>query len=540
MKSFLRLGLAVALLVAAVADAGAATVTSFTLTRLFGPQAATGTKITAVAADSANRVWFATNQYGVTALSNNAVASGFPLYTTLTSVGFTPVLTSVAFLKLGDNENFFLGANGSISGVLYGRMLEIGPSFANDRTLNDELGAAHSTTKVNAMAVDGADRIWLATELGLTSVTQSAGTLTVSANLQAPTGGDTNVTRVVDGDPLESGAYAFYATANRLYMLTSPSSNTGWLFFTDSNLISGIGGIDVDASGNLWVAEAGGLNKERRVLRYAAADMKAWASGGAQPVAVVFTFNPDAAGSAFTDTRTIRTLKVSPATGEVWVGTTGGAFFQKPNVLDQMSPKLCTTGESWSSSLDDVDGLGASCANPGTGWRPVPQADTEGILAVGEAFEAIMLDGLGNAWVGSDKYVRAIITRNLTMNGTRFIGTGARAKVNLIDEQIADPEAMVAVKVGAVEENLLMTPVSPGVYSLTFGFTTSTAATPANPPHNFTVDPATENDIQVSYTYNDLLGAPHTITISATWVEIAPFEDDLLIGGPCFLESVGR
>jgi hypothetical protein len=187
-----------------------------------------------------------------------------------------------------------------------------------------------------------------------------------------------------------------------------------------------------------------------------------------------------------------------------------------------------------------VDGAGQSCANSGSGWKPTPQANPETVLAVGESFGAILLDALGTAWVGSDKYVRAIITRNLTLNGTRFIGTGAVATVRLFDEQISDPQAIVSVKVGTKEESLLMTPESPGQYKLNFGFTTSTAATPADPPHRFTVDAGAENDILVTYSYVDLLGDPHTISIPATWVQIAPFQDDFLIGGPCLIQTLGR
>lgn len=526
----------------AAATSQAATVYSFSLTRLFGSVASTGTKITDIAADSANQVWFTTNQYGVTALSNNAVARGFPLYSTLSSAGFTPAISSIAFGPAGTEkqENFFLGANGTASGVLYGRMLETGPSFTNDHTLNDELTAKHATTKVNAMSVDGEERIWIATDKGVTWV--SLPSLEVNATLYAPTVADTNVLRVVNADSAKSGGQAFFSTINRLYMV-NPSSINHWLYFDASTDINGIGGFDVDADGNLWVAESTSsspTSKYRKIYKFLASELMDWSGGGPQPTPIEYAFDPGDTASAFSDTRKINVLKISPSTGDIWLGTSAGAFFQKPDPLGMLSPKLCANGSDFSSSLDDIDGLGQSCVGAGAGWRPTPQADSETVLAVGESFEAIFLDQLGNAWLGSNKYVRAIITRNLTLNGTRFIGTGSVAKVQLYDEQITDPEAVVTVKVQTAEEALLMTKVSDGRYSLKFGFTTSNAATPEIPPHKFTVNPSSENDIVVSYTYTDVLDETHTISLQATWVEIAPFEDDLLIGGPCAIQALDR
>ena len=544
MKSYGRVLALFLLLFSLAGKSSGAQVTTYSLSTIFGSTSA-GAKVTDIAADSANRVWFATNKVGVTALSNTVQAPGFPLFSTLTNAGFTPILTSVAFGQVGDakQENFFMGANTAISGLLYGRMLDTGVSFATDHTLTDELNARIQTTKVNALSSDEVSRIWIATDKGVAFATLPA--LNVDPSIFVPTAADKNVLYVADADPAVSGGEAFFATASRFYMI-NPTSPNGWLVFTFS--LTSIGGLAVDVKGNLWVAEqGGGVGPRRRILRYEAAALKAWTTGAGEPAPKVFEFNPGDPASASTVERTINVLKVSPSSGEIWVGTSkfnsevGGAYFQKLDGNDSLSPKLCQTGDNWGSSQDDVDLFGVSCATNGSGWKPTPQAVTETALATRENFDAIFLDKLGNAWLGSDTAIRAVITRNLTLSGTRFIGQSATVTVSLFDDTILPAQASVKVKVDAKEETLLMTPVSPGQYRLGFGFTFNQGSNPAPAPHLFPVDSKKVSPIEVTYTYSDVLGLPHSITLLASWVEIVPFEDDLWLGGgPCLIRSLGR
>lgn len=549
MKPVNRFLAALALVAVGATTASAALVTTYTLNRLFGAADTTGTHITDVMGDGVNRVWFATNRLGVTALSNTVVAKGFPLFSTLTDAGFTTSLTSVAFGPVGPTtdkkENFFLGSNTfTNSGVLYGRMLDTGATFANNRLIKESLETAFGTSKINAIKADGESKLWLATDLGVTSV--SLPDLTLSTKFYAPDQNlaDTNVVHLVDANPTTTGGEAFFATTAELYMIKTNSVN-GWLHFTSTANLNGIGGIAVDASGDLWVAEATGLTKTRRILRFGAAGLSAWFNGTTgEPSPAIYLFDPGDLSSDLThnDERTINTIKVSPSTGEVWLGTTRGAYFQKPDVNDQLAPYLCGRGVLNDSTLDDVDGQGQTCAPNGSGWRPMPQNNSEQFDAYRESFRGIFLDALGNAWLGSDNAIRGVIIRNLTLSQTRYVGTSQRALVRLIDEKITDPSSVVVkVKVEGVEATIPMTQDTPGQFSASFGFTTSAAADPTVGAHLFKVDKTKENAIEAIYEYTDDLNVKHPISLKASWVEIAKFEDDLWIGGgPCFIRTIGN
>lgn len=523
----------------------AAVVTSYTLDRLFGPLADATARVTDIDVDTANRVWFTTNKVGVTALSGNTVASGFPLFLSLTDADFTPNLSSVAFGPVGAEKqpNFFLGANGSVSGVLYGRMLATGMSLAVDHTLNAELNSPPvNTTRVNVMAKDEETRIWLGTDLGLTWV--ELPNLTVATTIHAPGVADKNILHVVDSSAAQTGAEAFFSTANGLY-LVRPSPQNDWFFFTYSNNLNGIGGIAVDLAGNLWVAEAGfgSITKSRVILRFAKDDIKAWVNGGVEPTPAISRFDPgDLARSVYNDERFINTLEVSPSTGDVWLGTTLGAFFQKPDLAGQMSPHLCGQGLDWDSSLDDEDAAGDPCTATATGWRPTPQSATETTSATTESFGAIYLDELGNSYLGSNRYIRAIISRNLSMSGTRFIGENARVTLVLLDDTVLPANAKVTVKVDANSRDITMTQTEPGRYVTSFGFTFSGTFNPVDPQNRFPVTSSKASTIDVSYTFVDDANVTHVFSLpTATWVEIAPFQDDLWLGGgPCMIKTLDR
>ena len=44
--------------------------------------------------------------------------------------------------------------------------------------------------------------------------------------------------------------------------------------------------------------------------------------------------------------------------------------------------------------------------------------------------------------------------------------------------------------------------------------------------------------VLAAYPFDDSLGNPQELTAAATWANIVPFEDDLIIGEKCFLRSL--
>lgn len=53
-----------------------------------------------------------------------------------------------------------------------------------------------------------------------------------------------------------------------------------------------------------------------------------------------------------------------------------------------------------------------------------------------------------------------------------------------------------------------------------------------------TVPGAEGTDVQVEYVFFDANQVERFLTASATWANIAKFEDDLFINGPCFLQTL--
>lgn len=540
MRNLKALFAVAAVLTAFSVDALAAVVANHSLTKVFGPSAAVGTKITDINADTSNRVWFTTNKLGLTAMSNTELATGFPWYSTLLDQGFTTNLSSVAFGPAGTDKqpHFFLGANGPASGVLYGRMLDATPSFGVDKLLNDKLLAEHQTTKVNAIINNDDKSFWLATDVGLTWANLPV--LTISDVIYTPNAADTNIIFAADADPALSGGEAFFATAAEFYMV-NPTSPNGFLSFGMSSQLGGVGGISVDASGNLWVAESVNTSVTRRkILRYAAEDLRAWSRGGSKPDPMISYFDPADSLSAYKSSRNINLLKVSPSSREIWIGTTAGAFFQKPGLTGALGGKVCGPGVDWESSLDDVDAQGGACTAAGSGWRPAPQSATEVSPQINENFSGIFLDTSGNSWLGSNEQIRAVLTRNLTLSGSRFVNDSARVTVNLLDERAAPEDAEIKVQVGSNIRDFRMTETAPGKYVFSFGFTLNQGADPSVPPYQFPVVATSVENILVTYTYKDEEDVTHTITLAATWVQVVPFKDTFIVGGPCFIDTAGR
>lgn len=546
MKRFVTALAALVVLLGAGTPAFCATVVRFTHPQLNFPS---GTSVTDIGIDEANRVWFTTN-FGVTALSGATVATGFPLsalslkgYSDLSSVAFGPVNGEASI-----QENFFLGSNATIkSGLIYGRMLT-SPTFGTGFELGQALVDAGGSTgwgQVNALAAS-ADAIWTATNDGLARVEIPNIGILINDSLRMTS----PVLRVVAADEAVSGGSAFFSTSLDVYLVRADTQTASKLHFQNLSLSMGnnaVGGLAVDGTGNLWVAEANGVGTPRRIFFYPAANLLAWAQSPgtvAEPEPQVALFNPGAANSVYTTARNITDLAVNPLTGDVWVATTAGAFFQETAPAAALfGQKLCGLGTEWPSPADDVDAAAVVCDEVNRGWHPMPQRQSETQQAAaggqgGESVSAVFLDSVGNAWLGSDKSIRGIIARSLSLSGNRFIGVGARAQVFLNDDIQAGQAVSVRVTVGGAAAEIPLVLDEAGNGTIEFGFTYS-ASDPTVAPHRFTVTSSAAGiPITVTYDYTNSLGEPASLVAIASWAEIVEFEDDLWIGGPCFLRSL--
>ncbi len=493
------------------------------------------TKVTDIASDSSNRVWFTTDR-GITALSGTAEADGFPLSTSI----FTPDLSSIAFgdtdLAGASQEFFFIGSNNAPTGLQTARLLATG--VENDSFI--DLFGTHSTTDaefVNALAADDTGtRIWVATAAGLTALnlpTAAVDTILLPTTPEA-------VSKVVDADSSVVGSAAYFATTTGdLYRVDS--SVTTSVRFTNLPFTS-IAGLAMDEDQNLWVAERTSIGKSRTISKFTASALTFFEAPGTQPTPGINFFDPGAENalgdpiSAYFEERDINDIAVNPINGDVWLATTKGAFFQSPDASGDFDSKLCGTGIDWDSPADDVDLLGVSCAGDGGGWHPVPQNVTEAQLAINENFGSVFLDSAGNAYLGSDTGIRAVIARQLSLSGTRFIGYDKIATVTLEDDTVGVGTVVVDVSVGSTSATIPAIATGVGSFTVDFGFTETEGSDATVSPHNFYIGSTSEDvDITVTYTYTTADGVDRTLDASATWANIVEFTDDAFIGGFCFI-----
>jgi hypothetical protein len=398
---------------------------------------------------------------------------------------------------------------------------------------------------VNDLAPDSSgSKMWVATERGVTSIDLSDSSLPVSSDI-FDAGFDTSpyaqARKVVAADPAVSGAEAFFVAQGELHMIVGTASRT----FDDLADLVTVGAITLDGAGNLWVAQTT-TSSAQAIFRYVAADLEAWATNvTSEPAVPSPSFfdpqDPNGASNYF-DVRQINELSVNDDTSELWVATEKGAFFQDFS-LNLLSPKLCSQGGSWPDSDDDEDVSGTpfSCFGPGNGWHPLPQSESDIATngsATNENFGAVLADSSANVWLGSDAGFRSVIARLLTLSGTRFIGVGKTVEIQLTDITVDDGDPVtVNVAVGSETLDIDLTG-SGGQYTGSFGFTFGTEP-PVAPSYLFPVtSTAAGLPITVTYIYN---ATPELKLIAtASWAEIVPFEDDLLIGGPCIIRTMER
>jgi len=457
-------------------------------------------RVHAIGVDGANRVWFAADT-GVAALVGDRLAPFFPLNKNSDGL-LDDAARAVAFGALEEGENFFLGFNGpseGTRGIQYGRVLsETGLSPKPPSSL-DTGGMG-----VLDLASDGST-LWSATTSGVRSWALGGGAPQPNTTIYQE---NDEITRLAlapwAGDP----ALVFFDSQDaRLYLVRSDDPSATRL--VDPNL-STLGGMAFSRlTGDLWVVGTPSSGTAD-LLRYPAQPLQGSDPGGSQPDGFSFPVN-----------RTLRDVAVDPFDGTVWVATDQGAYFQTPGPDGSLQGSECLETEL-----------------PGRGcWAQEKSSRFDRV-------DRITVDPSGNVWMGTDEGVRGILVRLLTISATRFVGEDARAVVTLEDlpgfegNGIPDEVTTIEVTVGSTARQLEVTEDGDtGRFTLTFGFTLGESTSDTVFPVQSTADGV---PVAVSYTFTDALGVERTLAVSASWANIEDFEDDLWIGGPCFLGVLGR
>lgn len=463
----------------------------------------------AISADQSNRVWVATNA-GVAALLGTSLVPGFPLnsndFKTLT--GGDSNVIDVTFGDLSDGENFFLGFSNA---VVFGRALsERSPSF-NDTplTLNAPL---------RSLASDRKKTLWAATNEGLLqwklggSVPDKSSQILQEGDAIHPVAVAPWVS--AGSTPTADPAAVFFSETNqRLYVARAGDANARTL--VDVNL-SAVVGMDFEpddpanpTDGNLWVA--GSQGGSRVIVRYPGETLKGESPGDAAPESFSIT--------ALRSQSELRDLTVEKITGTIWIGTTEGAYFQRPQ----------------DGVLADADctGQDASCI----GWRLESSTAADRV-------DVAFADGSGNLWFGTDRGVRTFIVRLLTLSSSRYLGEVTASALledlpNFAANGKSGETAALDITVGGTKKTITATEVG-DTGEFVFSFSFSVSAAPAESSVFSVASSTTGVPVEAKYTFRDSLGAERSLTAVSSWANIVPFEDGLIVDGPCFIEALKR
>ncbi len=444
--------------------------------------------VTDLLADSANRLWVASNQ-GVSAIAGGGKANGFPITTTTLNKLLANQVGSLAFGVLGNGENSFFGYPGTPPlGIQYGRI------DANDLENTITATGDPNLNIINALSSDRTDNLWSGTAVGLVRWALGGDRPlqreTFLTNAPAP--GVLRVAATPDAWGDDRAVVA--ATTSSLFLVRSTSPTNPIAFSNPGDFSGNVVDLTFDTDGNLWVLSSG-----RNVVRYNVA-FDATSGQGSFPTLSRFDFNQPL--------RSVRSIAVDPFESRVWIATDNGAWSQVVDALGNLTPD---------------------------GW--VQQTTTQG-----EAVSVVYVDASGNAWFGTNSSsnvtrVRGLIVRFLGLNSTRYLGANASATVTLEDLRfggepqpngIPNEQATVTATVGGASQDLIA--VESGD-SGRFGVTFALSSVGAVPGSEGT-------DVQVEYVFFDANQVERSLTASATWANIAKFEDDLFINGPCFLRTL--
>ncbi|RMG94374.1 MAG: hypothetical protein D6708_04240, partial [Candidatus Dadabacteria bacterium] len=386
----------------------------------------------------------------------------------------------VTFAQIGNDEYFFAGFT---TGLQYGRVLSTsGLSLPQDAIL---LQGQEDAQHVNDLASAGTQRVWVATNAGLREWDVSGEAPQETTDSPYSEGDAVAAVAVPPGSPTT----AAYLAGGDVRIVDSGGTPT------DLQMPAGITtlvDLAFDGDGNLWAL--GETNNQVLVWSY-----------GADALADAPTATPGVTSALpdSVDPGDALALAFDAVEGAVWVAAgTEGAWF------------ALWDGASLSEWAQAVDGNGA----------PVPSL-TKTTLEV-------FADPAGNVWFGTDGGVEALVARFLSIDSTRYLGFGAAARVTVLDVGAAGSGAIEITVNGEPRE--IPETENPGVFSRTLRF-----AETAGPDAIQVSSTAEDTPIEFRYQY-DPADANRVLTATASWANIEDFEDDLWIGGPCFLEVLGR
>lgn len=473
------------------------------------------TRVTDLGLDTLGRTWVTTNE-GVTAVENgDSRATFFPFRAN--DGLLNNEVRAVTFGKVGssDAESFFLGFS---SGIQWGRILN-GIDLGDDLVVGTPTDARNS---VNELAADRSGtpisptarrRLWAATAGGL--VAWDIGGQAPGANPDSVLTAVAPITHVVASPPAWGEDLAAVASSGRdLYLVRAQDSNPS-SFFTTTGAGNTVADLTFDGDGNLWLLTTG-----RDVIRFDVAFDTAPPNQGSflQP-------NPFRFDNAL---RTANSLAVDSFTGTVWLGTDLGAYFQTP-LTGNLASRVCGAA--------DTPGIGC--------WA----LDSTPNFTQADRVDEVLADASGNTWFGTSRGLKGRVFRLLSLDQDTYLGPGATAVVSLEDlltfagngipgEPIPDPAAgetpvpRITITVRTVTQTLTGEELDD---TGRFTFTVPLANIGPLPASGEKVP------VSVSYTFRDANLANRTLPPrTAIWANIAPFEDDAWIGGPCFLEALGR
>ncbi len=454
------------------------------------------------AVDQVNQVWVATNG-GLPALQGGALAPFFPLNENSDGL-LADNVQAVAFgpLQVGTtgDEHFFLGFGAGAHGIQHGRILAntgLSPR-PPDKLLRQTAGGPEDT--VFALASDGVRSLWAGTAGGLVEWEIGAALSPPRQVARVFRGGES--VRALAVAPWGSDPAVLFLTPDRLYVVRrgdSTATRVGSVAFGAGTRLafeSRVPPPETDAG--LWVASGQDLR------RYVGGDLRGNKPGDASATSVRVDWN-------------INDVAVDPLSGAVWIATPKGAYFQEP----EGSPPALVAADCTNSAV------------PCRGWRR---------LGVEEEVHRVFLDRYGNPWRSTKDGLRVRLLRLLTLSGRRFVGDSARATIILEDASLAgngvrDEPPIQVVKLPEGETVLKLTAAEDaadgGRFTAAFGFSPT-----AGGPGVLKVAPDDRFQVVYRFTVN---GLPLDITgPEFSWSNEKPFEDDLWIGGGCFLKALGR
>ncbi|MBE0616910.1 MAG: hypothetical protein IH608_03135, partial [Proteobacteria bacterium] len=398
-------------------------------------------------------------------------------------------VSSVSFAQLASQENFFLGfAVLPDAGLQFGRILSTsGLSLPLNSVLRVSTPAGEAD-RVAETATLGEERVWAATEGGLVEWRLDGETPLRERVFQQVTP-VTHVAAVANA----AKPAALFSSVDQIFYVESGGNPTSALS-TTGTLISSVAGMTADPGGNIWVATTTGTGKV--VLRYPNDALTGGAPLAAAPAR--FDVPVDVVRGDLTD------IAVDAINRVVWLSTDQGAWFDALDAEGRLSG-------SWQRQATDAT-----------------------------AVQSVQVDAAGNVWLGGSTSatggLEALLLRLLTTDSSRYLGFGTPATVTVLDFDLSQNglEDTILVTVNGKSFDFSETGDT-GVFSRSLVFSESGAGE----DEIQVTSSSTDTPVEIAYGY-DPEDPEKVLRAVASWANIVDFEDDAWIGGPCFLEALGR